>query len=592
MKSPISFAKIVSTPTPSSWSQAYNAGNLAAVIALVEESVDTQDQSLSQNLSLPSLGKELLNTLEAEYFTIESKNLETIKHAVLTTCEKLTGPVTLSLCVTVIMENILYVFLYGKGKVLMKRAGKLGTILTQSEDGNLLSGSGFIENGDIVILETDSFATIVPEDLLLPCLEHDKLLEMAETLSPVIHNKQEGAAAALAFSFHEEHGSTESEKPQEEQDIREDNFVSEKTLSQAPQEGEGKETAEEQENEQEELTPQLPKQTKGLPISHSRRLFLTIAIILAIVLVASVYFAIKKQQDTARQAYFASVIVPAQKKYDEGQSLMDINKSLARDDFASAKQMLESVLPKFPPNSKEATDGQALLQKITDAINNTAQVASVTATAVDPSQSALLTALLKNPTALYGATDGTNVYIADTTGISSVKSDTVKNVIKNSTDWATIGGFGAYLGNFYVLDKKAGILKYPNDTVPSTKYFATGVSPDLSQTVDLAIDGSIWTLDSNGTIAKYTKGNQDAFTIKGLDQPLVQPTKIVTSADDDNLYVLDRGNKRIVVLDKTGTFTAQYQTPILSNALALDVAEKDKKVFVLSGGKVYEIDLK
>jgi len=597
MKSPITFAKIVATPTVSSWSQAYNAGNLAAVISLTQSSVQNDGEAFEGNLSLPSLGKELLNTLEAEYFTLESKNLETIKQAIQTTYDKLTGPITLTLAVAVIIENILYVYLYGKGKIIMKRAGKLGTILRQEDEQSLLSGSGFIENGDIVILETPQFEEIVTKDLLLPCLEHDKLSEMAEILSPVIHKEQGGGAAALAFSYQESaHVSPafpEEETPKTQEPLRENDFVLPQELEEDQQEEEKPGATEEDDNtlpQQFRTEKEFPRQPGG--VSHSRRLFLTIAVILAVVLVASVFFAIKKQQDSARQALFMQSLVPAQKKYDEGQSLMDLNKSLARDDFQSAKQMLSPMIASLPPGSKEAQQEQALLQKINDALNNTAQITSVSSTPVDATVSPLLSALIKNSGVFYAAIDSSVVYLADNTGISSFKNDTVKSAVKNSGDWSAIGGFGAYLGNFYILDKKAGISKYAGGTPPKSDYLAKGVAPDFSKATDLAIDGSIWVLTTDGSVIKFTKGNQDDFTLKGLDKPFVRPTRIATSVDDDNVYVLDNGNKRIVVLDKNGNFLAQYQSGLLSSAVALDVREKDKKIYILNSGKVYEIDIK
>ncbi|MDE2588769.1 MAG: hypothetical protein KGL95_03795, partial [Patescibacteria group bacterium] len=286
-----------------------------------------------------------------------------------------------------------------------------------------------------------------------------------------------------------------------------------------------------------------------------------------------------------------AAIVPAQKKYDEGQSLMDLNKSLARDDFQSAKQMINAAMANLPKGSKEAQESQSLLQKIDDALNNTAQITSVNATPVDLSVSPLLNALAKNP-APYGAIDGTSVFEADNVGISSVKTDALKSVVKNSGDWKDIGGFGVYLGNFYLLDKNGGIIKYAGETTPKTSYLATGVAPDFTKATDLAIDGSIWVLTNDGSVSKFTKGSQDQLTLKGLDKPFVKPSRIATTVDDNNVYILDNGNKRIVVIDKTGNFLAQYESGILAGATAIDVREKDKKIYVLNTGKLYEIDIK
>ena len=74
--SDVAFAKIVPTPTPVSWSQAYHAGKLFAVLSL------TKKEAPEDVNALGLLGKEILNTLEQEYFVIEDKNLITIKQAI------------------------------------------------------------------------------------------------------------------------------------------------------------------------------------------------------------------------------------------------------------------------------------------------------------------------------------------------------------------------------------------------------------------------------------------------------------------------------------------------------------------------------
>jgi len=93
-------------------------------------------------------------------------------------------------------------------------------------------------------------------------------------------------------------------------------------------------------------------------------------------------------------------------------------------------------------------------------------------------------------------------------------------------------------------------------------------------------------------VSKYTKGVADNFSLSGFDKPLISPTGIITNATDDNIYILDNGNSRLVVIDKNGNYKAQYQASVIKTAKDFEVLEKDKKVYVLSGGKVYEIDLK
>ena len=108
----------------------------------------------------------------------------------------------------------------------------------------------------------------------------------------------------------------------------------------------------------------------------------------------------------------------------------------------------------------------------------------------------------------------------------------------------------------------------------------------------MTIDGSIWIIESNGTVLKLTKGKADSFNVSGLDKPFTSPTKIFTKNDFNNVYILDNGNGRIVVLTKDGTYKEQYQATVIKNAKDFEVNESGKKIFILSGGKIYEIGLK
>ena len=116
----------------------------------------------------------------------------------------------------------------------------------------------------------------------------------------------------------------------------------------------------------------------------------------------------------------------------------------------------------------------------------------------------------------------TNYYLTDKGLFSDGKSVAL---IKNNNDWQVIGGFGTYEGNFYVLDKKTGILKYVSgsDGYGKSAYFAKDTSPNENSAVSLAIDSSIYVLQSNGDLTKYTRGEPDTFNLKGLDKPFSSP---------------------------------------------------------------------
>jgi len=147
----------------------------------------------------------------------------------------------------------------------------------------------------------------------------------------------------------------------------------------------------------------------------------------------------------------------------------------------------------------------------------------------------------------------------------------------------------------YVLEKSQNqILKFVNSGSEYSKadYLTASEKPDFSKATSITIDNNVYVLFSGGTVSKYFKGNSQDFSLKGLDKPMSSPTRIYSNPDFDNIYILDNGNSRILAFDKTGNFKAQYQAQVIKNAKDFEVLEKDKKIFVLSSGKVYQIDIK
>ena len=107
--------------------------------------------------------------------------------------------------------------------------------------------------------------------------------------------------------------------------------------------------------------------------------------------------------------------------------------------------------------------------------------------------------------------------------------------------------------------------------------------------VDMAIDGEIWLLGSAGQINRLSAGEQVPFEVLNLPSPLGDPVKIFTQPALKNLYIIDRDEDRVVVLDKSGNFLQQFKGSVLDNANDLWVSSNEKSIFVLSGSKIYQI---
>jgi outer membrane PBP1 activator LpoA protein len=110
---------------------------------------------------------------------------------------------------------------------------------------------------------------------------------------------------------------------------------------------------------------------------------LVLAAVIVAVLIFSVSLTIREQNNAKARALFAQIYPEASKEYDEGQSLVDLNKNLARDSFQAAEKILNDNKTKFPSKSKEAVQTQDLLAKIE---NGLAQVSPIDKSGLDRSK--------------------------------------------------------------------------------------------------------------------------------------------------------------------------------------------------------------
>lgn len=571
----LSFANIVATPTPNSWSQAYNAGKLFAVLSL--EKTQPQEEENEDKDYLNLRGKEILDTLEQEFFSLESKDLESITKAVTIASEKIPQDTVCSLAVCVITKNILYAF-SKEGLISFKRDQDFGNILDSLQLPNeIKSVSGFVKNGDTIILQTNKFAEIIPLKALASSIDHQTPAEIAEALAPAVHEKIEAAAAAVVIKYNE---------PEEESETEEDQIIA-PPQEPAPEPQTQFKLSDNKYVEKVKEKIKIPS-FRQLRLNHPKKVYLTIAAILFFIFIASVYSAIKKQEEDKYKAIFSQTYPKAEKKYEEGQSLLGLNQNLARDSFLAAWKILNESKDEFPKNSQEEQKIQELLNKVNQNIETTSGINNVPAKEVNKEEDEFLAFEAKTQGIAF-ATNGTdNYYLTN----KAIFADS-KEIVKNESLWTDAVGLGTYLGNIYVLDKtKGGILKFVGASHTKTNYFAANISPDLSKATAMAIDGSIWVLLKDGTIFKFTRGKPDSFTLSGIDKAFNNPLKIYTSNDSNNLYILDTGNSRIVALNKDGTYKEQYKTDVIKKAKDFNVKEKDKKIFILSSGKIYQIDLK
>ena len=152
----------------------------------------------------------------------------------------------------------------------------------------------------------------------------------------------------------------------------------------------------------------------------------------------------------------------------------------------------------------------------------------------------------------------------------------------------------SFKGNLYFLDKKAGqIIKYPS-TGSGQVPFSWG-TPEfwLKKAIvgkGISVDGTVWVLEKEA-ISKYYAGNWQEKITPDIFPPPKDFSKIFTSPTLPYFYLLEPGQKRIVILTKAGEIIKQFQSEKFDNLLDFSVSQDGKIIWLLNGLKFYRVNL-
>jgi hypothetical protein len=154
-----------------------------------------------------------------------------------------------------------------------------------------------------------------------------------------------------------------------------------------------------------------------------------------------------------------------------------------------------------------------------------------------------------------------------------------------------------YYGRLYVLDPEANlVLKYVltnSGYASQSSYLSHGPAPDLSSAVDLAIDGNLFILQSDGVILKYEEGAPVSFVQSNLDVPVADPKAFCATGfmdEDGYVYVADAGNQRIVQFSKAGDFVRQFrgtEEAPMDDLRSVFVLEDKRELYFINGHQLY-----
>lgn len=149
-------------------------------------------------------------------------------------------------------------------------------------------------------------------------------------------------------------------------------------------------------------------------------------------------------------------------------------------------------------------------------------------------------------------------------------------------------GLTVYNSKAYILDRGGKkVMKYSvSDTAISSPTASLSNINEIGNASDMTIDGNIY-IAEGGTILKFNSGAKQDFNlgVSGLSDS----TKLYTENGFTNLYVLDPGNKRIFILNKTGAVVQTLTSGQFNDLKDFTVDEKGKAIYVLNNNQLLKV---
>ena len=154
----------------------------------------------------------------------------------------------------------------------------------------------------------------------------------------------------------------------------------------------------------------------------------------------------------------------------------------------------------------------------------------------------------------------------------------------------------SYNDKLYILDPDRNqIWRYPRRRDSFDVGEGYNQNADLKNAVSLAIDSSIYVLNSDGTITLMYQGQKQDFPLRKPPlAPLAAPTKIYTAPELSYIFILEPSKQRVVLYRKDPkNGGAQYQTQYVFDKIGTlrDLVVADNRLYVADDKRVYFINL-
>ncbi|MDP3994365.1 MAG: hypothetical protein Q8P91_00855 [bacterium] len=600
-----SSVKLTGNPGPSGWTQIHEfspeneekmvkRGRLFAVVSikLVKDGVDSV-----------VAGRELLSRFHEEYFgSLDNSPFIALKSSLEKVIKEFSGQwqETVEIAAAAILNDVVYTAAGGGSSVDIFREGGLAKILISGQK-DVVSASGYPKEGDLLILGTDSFFKAFDEGLLKASLEGPSLESFTEALAPATHAREDGGSiGVVVIKF----------SAQKKKDVL----------------GKLKERVRRFRIKFPERKIYVREGFKEDVIDGGNKTTFTAGLLLLILLLVSIGFGIKQKNIRKLKSQYEPKLVQAQQEFDESYSLVNVDKQRSRELFLLSQNKVKELM------AEKITDKRLLVleEKIKEAEGSFLGIYNQEAEIyMDLS---LISSGFKGDSLVFS---GGNLYIFDKNGskVSRVKTDTKKTEVVAGPeqlrdissisayeddiyglspdgiylltkqrekiiekDWEGNVSLFAYAGNIYLLNKmQSTVTRFPaveRGFAKGQNWLAPGININFSGVISTAVDGNIWFLFEPFKVLKLAQGSTQSFKIDEIPGGLNGADIIYADETTKGVYLLDKSNKRIIVLLKDGSYQALYSSEKIGETVDFAVSEEEKMIILLTGDKLHSIELK
>lgn len=558
-------------------------------------------------------GRQALSELSDFFFEGEGTPAERINSTFEEAKNKFSSSSGWDLIIASIWGKVLYLLGQGEVEAYLKRDNKISSLLSVGSPAQLISG--FIGDGDRLFFATKSLITFLGEDL-------------EKTLSLPLENFEEEVESKIGASESENQGlavlaieAQESEKittlPQDEDAP---------ILDQEP-------SFKDQKSKFAVLFAQIFNLLSYAKIyfPKSGRSRLILAIILLLIITGGAGYKYKAGKDRQKDLQFTNILQQARDNLNAAKGLSSLNPAEAKAKLDSARDEADKAYALKPKNQDalnlkkeiESESPSILLQSsVSDfpefldmdlvkknfratkmSLSNgkllllDQDIKTLAVVDINKKSNEILAGSQQLGDAVFASLNGGSAFVySKDKGILKIdiQNSKISQVTKQDSEWGVVKDLYGFASNVYLLDS-GQIWKYvPTSDGYSDKraYLSKEVKADFEGAQRMQIESSVYLLKSGGEILRFTKGEKDNFSYEGLPGGVKEVKSIFVSSDTEELYILDSGNSRLLILTKTGVYKGQITGPKFAEASDLVVDEQGKKVYLLEGSKIYSVDLK